>query len=114
MKKKLLIWIIAAGFIVLVIIESVEQPPISIRLHRLVPGGGEIMTLTNTSDKTLHNVKVRAFNPETHGTVNRIVAVALEPNRSIDVSWMEFDPGEDYSISARGYFRKISDTAPKP
>ena len=113
MKNKPLTWIIGiiAAVVVLFVIPSAFEPPISILFRNGMIG--RVMVLTNTSDKTLHEVTVRAHSSRTHEKVNRIVAVTLEPHRSIEVGWTDnwvFEAGEDFTISAKGYVSNITGT----
>ena len=109
--KKTILWIagIVIGLIALYNIDTASEPPVSVLFRSSMVGLGKVMIITNTSDKPLYEVTVK---------VNRIVAVTLEPNRSIDVGWMEinwmFQPGENFRISARGYPGSFIGTVPEP
>ena len=113
MKNKPLAWIIGiiAAVVVLFVIPSALEPPVSILFRNGVVG--RVMVLTNTSDKTLHVVTLKAHSARTHETVNRLVTVTLEPHRTIEYGWTDnwaFEAGEDFTISAEGYVSKIRGT----
>jgi hypothetical protein len=117
--KKTILWIICiiVGLIVIYNINAASEPPVSILFRSSMVGLGKVMVITNTSDKPLYEVAVKANNHKLHEEVNRVVAVTLEPSRSIDVGWMEinwmFQPGENFRISARGYPGSFIGTVPK-
>ena len=118
--KKTILWIagIVIGLIALYNIDTASEPPVSVLFRSSMVGLGKVMIITNTSDKPLYEVTVKVNNHKLHEEVNRIVAVTLEPNRSIDVGWMEinwmFQPGENFRISARGYPGSFIGTVPEP
>ena len=95
---------------------GIGEPPILVSQRPSVMGMGIVLTITNASDETLHQVTVGATNHEKNEELKDvIVAVTLKPHESIHVGWMElnlnwaFVPGEDVRVGAAGYSSYVRD-----
>lgn len=88
------------------------QPPVSIGQRESLVGQGKVLTITNTSDKFLHEVTVRVEGPD--GETRAFSAPTLEPHESLSVGWLKLDgwpipDGAEVTVSCKGY---LTDAGP--
>ena len=85
-----------------------KEPPISVGRKESLVGQGLVLTVTNTSDEYLHEVRVKIVSPE--GEAKELQIPTLAPHESINVGWLKLDgwpipEGSEVTVTARGYGR---------
>ncbi len=96
----------AAAFLTLILTACVLQPPVSIGKKESLVGQGIVVTVTNTSDKHLHDLVVEVESPQ--GETKQFTMPTLEPHEAVNVGWLKLDgwpipEGSKVSVSAKGY-----------
>ncbi len=81
-------------------------PPISIGQKESTVGQGIVISLTNTSDKHLHEVVVDIESPD--GEAKQFVIPTLTPHESFNLGWMKLDgwpipKGSRVKVSAKDF-----------
>ena len=84
------------------------EPPLALTQRDSLDGGWMVVIITNTSDEPLHQVTIGATNHKREQELEDVVvAVTLEPHKSVEVGGEElkwgFEPGESVRVGARGY-----------
>lgn len=84
---------------------GVRPIPIEVSVRPSLALQEGVMTMTNTSAKSLHNVVIRARNERLHQeqTWSR---ETLKPGASVEIGWIEgrkWVPGEQLLVTASGY-----------
>ena len=95
-----------AACLALLLTACVLQPPVSIGKKESMVGQGIVVTVTNASDKHLHDVVVSIESPE--GETKQLTMASLEPHESANIGWLKLDgwpipEGSKVSVSAKGY-----------
>lgn len=89
------------------------QPPISIGQRESKLGQGIIVLVTNTSDQTLNNVRIRVEGPD--GSAHEYFEVTVAAKQVLEVGWLKLDgwpvpPGAKVEVSADGYSMTVKAT----
>lgn len=82
------------------------KPPISLGKKNSLVGQGEVVTLTNTSDDYLHEVRVSIEAPS--GESRELTLPTLEPHETESVGWLKLDGwpvpvGAKVKVTCEGY-----------
>lgn len=82
------------------------EPPVTVTQRESAVGQGQVLEITNTSDKFLHELRVHIESPE--GEVKEYFEAALEPHGSLSVGWLKLEGwpipvGSTVTVSAKGY-----------
>ena len=85
-----------------------KEPPISVGKKESLVGQGLVLTITNTSDDFLHEVRVRIVSPA--GETKELTMPTLSPHESVNVGWLKLDgwpipDGSEVTVSAKGFGR---------
>jgi hypothetical protein len=94
------------------------EPPLSVVVRPAVLGAlGKVVIITNTSDKTVHQISVSLTDPKDsrNNVDEKVVALSLKPDESIEVGWMQdygFRSGEKVIVRAKGFLSRIIKTIP--
>jgi hypothetical protein len=94
------------------------EPPICLTTRNSLIGAGKVLIITNTSDETLHQITLGISNDKKNQEVkDAVVAVTLEPHKSIELGWMElnlaFEPGDSVRVGAKGYLSYVREKVPE-
>ncbi|MEM7582642.1 MAG: hypothetical protein AAF560_04630 [Acidobacteriota bacterium] len=86
------------------------EPPISVGQRESTVGQGIVISLTNTSDKHLHEVVVDIVSPE--GEAKQLVIPTLNPHESFNVGWLKLDgwpipKGSSVKVSAKDFAMSV-------
>ncbi len=104
---------IAVSCLALALIACVLEPPLSIGKKESLVGQGIVITLTNTSDKHLHDVVMDIVSPA--GEARQLTMPTLNPHESTSVGWLKLDgwpipEGSKVSVSCKGYAMAVRAT----
>lgn len=86
------------------------EPPISLGKKQSLVGQGMVISITNTSDEYLHDVKLDIVSPT--GEAKSYTIATLEPHESMNVGWLKLDgwpipEGSKVTASCKGYALSI-------
>lgn len=86
-----------------------QAPPLSVAQRDSLWGKGKVLIITNTSDKHLHELRIKVVGAGGKDVVQVMVAPTLKPHDTIEVGWLELaekiEPGDTVTISCLGYGR---------
>lgn len=83
------------------------SPPVSISERESLVGQGQVIRITNTSDRVLREVRVRITGPD-GGEAHEHFEPRLDPGAELEVGWLKLDgwpvpKGAGVAVSAKGY-----------
>ncbi len=83
------------------------QPPVSVGQRESKIGQGIIVLITNTSEKSLQEVRIRIEGPE-GGEAKEHFEPSLAPRQVLEVGWLKLDgwpipPGATVEVTVEGY-----------
>lgn len=102
-------WLNLVGLALLTLLLAACQlsPPVSISERESLVGQGQVIRVTNTSDRILREIRVRVTGPD-GGEAHEHFESRLGPGEELEVGWLKLEgwpvpKGASVSVTAKGY-----------
>lgn len=88
---------------------GIQSVPLRAKYSKSLVGKGVVVTISNGTNKTLKDVKVRCYDPKKAGSEKVFEIAEFKPDQELAIGWVEgwqFEAGHKVKVSARGYLSR--------
>jgi hypothetical protein len=109
MKSRSLPYLVPAVLLALLLSAcDMLEPPVTVSQRESAVGQGQVVEITNTSDKFLYELRVQILSPE--GETKEYFTASLKPHGKLSVGWLKLDgwpipQGSTVTVGAKGYVK---------
>ena len=101
-------WILSLLVLAALLTTACElTPPVSVSMRESMVGQGQVIRVTNTSEKTLEEIRIRVTDPDS-GESREHFAASLGPGALLEVGWLKLEGWQvpedaEIAVTAKGH-----------